>query len=398
MGKIVIFAHTPPPHHGQSAMVQVLVDACESAARTDSSFPGYYHVNSRWSEDIDDVGRAGARKLVSTFRYVFRAVCHRVLGGADVLYYVPAPAKRNPLLRDWIVLLCCRLFFRKVILHWHAAGLGQWVAGSRSSPAAIVTLAVFRRHLMSITLNESNRDEVKVFRPRRIEIVPNGIEDPCAEIVEVVAARERRRRAGSSESTDLLFVGLCSEEKGLFEAVDVVRHLNGGAADGSGLPAFRLHVVGKFPDREAEERFWNTGATDRRQRVDGADKVMGSDVVYHGFLSGEEKSALYRSADAMLFLTRYRAENQPLVIIEAMAYGLPVVTTAWRGIVEMLPEGYPGIVGEASGAAAIAEILRRDELYLSGPLLRERFEERFTRARHVDRMMDLIGGLCREAP
>ena len=35
-----------------------------------------------------------------------------------------APGKRAALYRDWVVMVLCRPFFRQVIHHWHAVGLG----------------------------------------------------------------------------------------------------------------------------------------------------------------------------------------------------------------------------------------------------------------------------------
>jgi len=47
-------------------------------------------------------------------------------------------------------------------------------------------------------------------------------------------------------------------------------------------------------------------------------------VISHaGFVSGERKEQLYREADLFLFPTQYLGENQPVNLIEAMAFGLP---------------------------------------------------------------------------
>ena len=63
-----------------------------------------------------------------------------------------------------------------------------------------------------------------------------------------------------------------------------------------------------------------------------------------GFVSGAEKSRALREADLFCFPTQYLGENQPVSLIEAMAFGLPIVTTRWRSLPEMLPPGYPGLV------------------------------------------------------
>jgi len=65
-----------------------------------------------------------------------------------------------------------------------------------------------------------------------------------------------------------------------------------------------------------------------------------------------------READLFCFPTRYIGENQPVNLIEAMAFGLPIVTTRWRSLPEMLPPNYPGLVDSQSPEQIAAALLR----------------------------------------
>ena len=71
-----------------------------------------------------------------------------------------------------------------------------------------------------------------------------------------------------------------------------------------------------------------------------------------------------------------------------MAFGLPMVTTRWRSMPEMLPPDYPGLVDPKS-PAQIADALRRLAGGLAGPL-REMFLRRFTLERHLAGMAEAI--------
>ncbi|HTD88545.1 MAG TPA: hypothetical protein VK850_18370, partial [Candidatus Binatia bacterium] len=116
--KLLVFAHKPPPHHGQSYMVQLLLDGLKGSAIR------VYHVNARLSDDLEDIGRMRWLKVFALFRYCLQAIWLRVTQGVNYFYYVPASGHRAPLYRDWIVMLLCRPFFKRVIYHWHSAGLG----------------------------------------------------------------------------------------------------------------------------------------------------------------------------------------------------------------------------------------------------------------------------------
>jgi len=49
--KILIFALVPPPHHGQSVMVQVLLDGLREDLRFE-----VHHVDACVSSDMEDIG------------------------------------------------------------------------------------------------------------------------------------------------------------------------------------------------------------------------------------------------------------------------------------------------------------------------------------------------------
>jgi glycosyltransferase involved in cell wall biosynthesis len=95
-----------------------------------------------------------------------------------------------------------------------------------------------------------------------------------------------------------------------------------------------------------------------------------------------EKERALREADLYCFPTRYPAENQPVTLIEAMAFGLPIVTTRWRSIPEMFPPGYAGLVADQS-TGPIAEALLALMTVETGEELRGIFLRSFTLERYL---------------
>ena len=71
-------------------------------------------------------------------------------------------------------------------------------------------------------------------------------------------------------------------------------------------------------------------------------------VTYAGFVFGPGKHRILTESDCFCFPTYYYAESFGLVLVEAMAFALPVITTRWRSIPELLPQDYPGFVGTRS--------------------------------------------------
>jgi glycosyltransferase involved in cell wall biosynthesis len=89
----------------------------------------------------------------------------------------------------------------------------------------------------------------------------------------------------------------------------------------------------------------------------------------------------------MLALTS-ESEGHPLVVLEAMARGLPIVATRVGGISDTLQHGVNGFIAPVRGVREIAAAL---EILVNDPELRERMGQaslRISRSFSVDRMVD----------
>ena len=116
---------------------------------------------------------------------------------------------------------------------------------------------------------------------------------------------------------------------------------------------------------------------------------------FPGQVTGVEKFKVYAEADIFCFPSWYESESFPLVLVEAMSFGLPIVSTRWRGIPSIVDDGVNGFLVEPRDAQAIAEklelLLGREDLRLSmGQAGRARFLANFTMERHLERMREVF--------
>ena len=395
-----MFAHTPPPFHGQSYMVKLMVDGLggQHHKGVASSQLEIIHVNARFSDDAADIGAVRVGKFFSLICYCLSAIRWRFSAGARVFYYVPAPGKRSAVARDWLVMALCRPWFPRLVLHWHSVGLGEWIE-QRTWWEQSLTRAALGNADLSIVLSEFNRGDAARLSPHRIAVVANGIPDPCADFdVDLLPERVRRFAAlnasfGDRAITDgnarsvfnVLFLGACTESKGLFATLDAVAILHRVIVDAQYPIAIRLTVGGPFPVAHERERF------DEQTRSSAlANRETGNSVVvYAGFVADRTKDRLLRESDCLCFPTRYPHEGQPVTIIESLAYGLPVIATRWRGIPEML-EGSGGRLVEGQDpqqiAGSVMELLRQP----FDPRSRAVFLERFHIAQHMKNLRSAI--------
>ena len=387
--KLLVFAHTPPPHHGQSYMVQLMLEGFGGDARRrkagSPSAHGIecYHVNARFSRSLEDVGEFQGAKILLIFWFCLQAVWLRFRHGVKTFYYVPAPGKHVALYRDWLVMLLCRPFFENVVLHWHAAGLAKWLETATTIGSRIATYRLFRPVDLSIVLSRYNFADAEKLLSHRIHLVNNGIPDPCPDFETTVLPRRResfaaRKRIFAGEvpaapmTVKVLFLAHCTREKGVFAAAEAVLCANRELAARRLPMQLKLVTAGNFVNETERTEF-------ERLREN---PVFAVTIEPLGFVSGERKNQLLREADLFLFPTRYLGENQPVNLIEAMAVGLPIVTTRWRSLPEMLPPEFPGLVNGQNPEeidAALLKVL----METSGESVRQHFRERFTVERHL---------------
>jgi glycosyltransferase involved in cell wall biosynthesis len=407
--KLLVFAHTPPPHHGQSYMVKLMLEGFGGDCRktkgknADNRANNFgiecYHVDARFSKTLEDVGEFRGWKMLLVFFYCLQAIwcCFRY--GVKTFYYVPAPGKAVALYRDWLVMFLCRPFFERIILHWHAAGLAKWLETSVQIRSRAVTYRLFKPVTLSIVLSKYNLADAKKLLSDQIRVVNNGIPDPCPDFAENVLPRRRARflarkkmmageiigdyalaKAGSdARDIRILFLAHCTREKGLFAAMEGIAAANRDLAGHKSSLRMKLFVAGNFVTADEQQEF---------ERMVKTPEYAAS-VEYLGFVSDARKQQALRDADLFCFPTHYLGENQPVNLIEAMAYGLPVVTTQWRSLPEMFPPEYPGLISGQS-PREIADALFILMTQNTGEKLRENFLNQFTLERHLVSLAEAV--------
>ena len=354
--KLLVLAQTPPPLHGQSLMVQTLVEGLPMLGLA------VCHVPLQLSRDHADIGRWRPGKVVSAIQAGLRARRLVRREGCDTLYYVPAPGKRGALWRDLVVLALARPACPRLVLHWHAVGLGEWLRTCATAAERMLARRGLGGADLAIVLAESLRADAVRFAPRRLVVVPNGIAAPCPGF-------ERPPR--TANPFRVLFLGSCSEEKGLFVAAEAVLAANSGAGASPAAPAFILTAAGAFTCREDEARF--------RALVQNSAGCLR----HAGSVTGEAKHALLAGSDCLCMPTAYPHEGQPLVLLEALAYDLPIVATRWRAIPESLPAAYPHLVAPGQPAEVAGHLAAIAQHPPPSGSLRQHFLAHFTARQHL---------------
>jgi glycosyltransferase involved in cell wall biosynthesis len=174
-------------------------------------------------------------------------------------------------------------------------------------------------------------DELRSHGIGNLALWPGGVDAERFHPQKCSTVMREQLSQGHPENPLLLYVGRLSAEKG----IECLRRIL------ESLPGARLALVGDGPHRAALERVF-----------------AGLPVCFTGFLRGDELAVAFASSD--VFVMPSRTETLGLVVLEAMASGLPVVAARAGGIPEMVDEGVTGYLfdDDEEAVSAIDGLLR----------------------------------------
>jgi glycosyltransferase involved in cell wall biosynthesis len=212
------------------------------------------------------------------------------------------------------------------------ANLADKVAASRF----VVAISDFGRSQLMTVADESRWEDIYVVRC--------GL-DPDAFSLDDLA---EQRRAPSPDGQHIVCVGRLIHVKGQALLIEAVAELRNRGLN------VRATLVGAGPKRaDLEQLARQLGIDDR--------------VVFSGAVGQDQIQSVYRSAD--VFCLPSLAEGLPVVFMEAMALGIPVVASRITGVPELVENDRTGLLVTPARLDLLADALER---LLRDPTLRER--------------------------
>ncbi len=360
MKQLLLVGSVPPPYHGQAVVTEMVFEGEYPESEVTC-------LNLPFSEDLESVGGLKLKKFQVLWQGVVGMLSFWWQNRAKdpILYYCAGSANWVPLFKDVILLgIIGRLFSRQVV-HYHSGGLPQWFASNRV--ASLFGKVAYSGVTRALALTKAVK--VPCYSKTELVIVPNGL------------AVEQGMQKKSSEGLRFLYLGSLRATKGVGVILEAVQALKA-----QGLTEeWQVDFVGEWAI-ESEKEYWNAYI---------AEHDLSPYVRFLGRQVGESKWQAYADADTFLFPSYYESENQPLVIIEAMGMGLPVITTDWRGIPELVEDGNSGDLIPPEDPEALAEKMA---LYIGGQTSRsvlatnaqKRYEKSFTKEAFMQRMKDSL--------
>ncbi|MGH7726570.1 MAG: glycosyltransferase family 4 protein [Candidatus Eiseniibacteriota bacterium] len=241
-------------------------------------------------------------------------------------------------LRDLALVLVCRAFRVPVVLQWHGYPEAVQFPGPRADGwrGALFRFGA-RRAARFIVLADPYAPFFEPLVPRgRLVVIPNFTNGEVFR----PSPRAATPSTGNDGSVRVLFVGRVGPAKGTDLLLEAIAHTSAAAS----APRIVGTLVGAGETPEAFEA------------AAAHPLVRAGTVELRGPL-GEERLREYASADVFVLPTL--ADSFPVVILEAMATGLPVIASRLGAIPWILEDGAAGVLVPAGDGEALAEALGR---------------------------------------
>lgn len=287
----------------------------------------YFTVGSR----SDGEGAwSGLLRIVSD-SWHFAATLAR--GSYDVVHLNPSIGAKA-LIRDGALLVIAKASRKAVVVFAH--GWDQRCQRLLTRYFAWPFQWVFGRADCFIVLGNCFKESLRALGYRRSVFIEGA---PLDDQLLSDAEQQPHRifKAGANRRFTILFLARVEREKGIYEALEAHRLVN------RKYPFVSLVVAGSGSELEAAVQYANSTKLPA--------------VTFTGHLTGGKKFDAFSDADLYLFPS-YN-EGLPLSVLEAMAFGLPVVTSAAGGLSEFFKNGEMGFITEKLEPKILATLIRR---------------------------------------
>lgn len=216
-----------------------------------------------------------------------------------------------PFWESSIYVFVSRLLRKKVLLHIHATNFDKFFSDGNNVTKLLITKILASVDNV-IVLSRRRKTFFSAIAPTaKLAVIPN-----------TVRLRNNIKQCQSSQIKVLFIGGTEAKRKGVYDLIKAIPLV----ASSRDIEKPNFLIVGKC-DTEKLMFICNT-------------TKIGDFVTFLGFINNEEKNKLLASAD--IYVLPSYSEELPIAILEAMAAGLPIISTPVGSIPEIVQQGVNG--------------------------------------------------------
>jgi glycosyltransferase involved in cell wall biosynthesis len=303
--KVLLLGKTPPPYMGPSIATEIILN---------SSLNQHFkiiHQQTRLNRNLTDIGTLYPGKVLKLITQ-YLSFTLKLLIRNPKLVIIPISQSKKGFSKDAVFIRIGAFFNKRILVQLRGSNFLNMYNNLPLKNRVKIKLDL-QKCYGAIVLGENLRYIFYEFFPKeRIFTSPNG-----ANYTFNGYAPEK------SDKAKLVYVGNLQPGKGILDVIESMKHL-------TEPDKVELNIIGQWRDDSTMMK-----AHEMISKI----SVL---VNIHSVMTGQVKLDFIKSCDILIFPPR-EPEGHPWVIVEAMAAGLPVITTDKGAItesVEHLVNGY----------------------------------------------------------
>jgi len=361
---LVCIGAVPPPYHGVTVFNERLLNS-----RIADVYK-LYHLDISDKRNLNNLGKVDLQNTYLALKN-FGDLIKLCFSKKPDLVYLPI-AQNVAYLRDGMFIVLARLFSKaKIIIHLHGSYFKEYYDNTNWFMKQFIDFTM-RQVDTAIVLGDCLK---YIFDGwvKNIQVVPNGTPFNSK-------LGEKFKR--NINAVIISYLGNLLESKGVLDIIEAAKIVL------DKYPNVRFKFAGSWTIKEKETK----KCTFKFMR----ENHLENKIEFIGRILGNKKEKFLVDTDIFIFPTWYRYEGHPIVIIEAMAAGCPVVSTKNVGAIpETVISGETGILVEKKNpkvlAEAIIKLIEDPELRVKmGMAGRKRYEQYYTQEKNIGNMIKVF--------
>ena len=360
MNKILFILHYPPPVHGSS-----LVGGFIKESRLINESFDWHYINHGTSASVEEIGKKPAIKILRYIQLIWQVKRTLLFFKPDICY-LTISSKGIGFYKDALIVLLVTLFGAIRIYHFHNKGV---IVNQGRSFDNLLYRVIFKNADVILLSKSLYPDVLKYVPESRVHYCPNGIP-----VIEGGVSDETIVK--SKSVPEILFLSHLFESKGVLILADALKFLKEKGY------SFHCTMIGGEGDVSEDLMRKKTEESGLKGYID----VVGKKY-------GEEKRTAFKKAD--IFVHPTFNDCLPLVLLEAMQYSIPIVSTFEGAIPDVVEDGISGFLVPQRDVGALANKL---EVLIKDPVLRQKmgsagrakYDAQFTLERFERRMVEIL--------
>jgi glycosyltransferase involved in cell wall biosynthesis len=321
--KLLFILHLPPPVHGSAMVGQYIKDSKIINNSFETNF-----INLSTSKTVDEIGKKPFVKIGRYFKVLLQIIISLIKYNPKIVY-LAINAKGIGFYKDFPIALLAKFFGKKLVLHYHNKGVCK---NQHKYFDNLFYHFLFTNTKVILLSKRLYKDVSKYVKKEDVYYCPNGI--PVINFKKEISINK-------NSVPQLLFLSNLIESKGVYVLLEALKILKN-----KGLQ-FNCNLVGGEGDISIAQL---------NQKIKNLE--LKNYVTYLGKKYDEDKYDVFQSSHYFVFPTYYHNECFPIVLLEAIMFGLPIISTGEGGIADIVKNGETGFIVDKQNPNLLAKKLK----------------------------------------